>query len=166
MKIVKVILENFLPYYRRTEVPLQTDEGKPLILIVGENDRGKTAFLNALEWCLYGFDGNPPQTRSKRRSAINRKAVTEGDGETSVTIEFTHHGTVYRVRRYIKFGQVDDPDDREPGESAVIVERPIPSDDRVDRVYGNSEPFYGNLITPRTDPREAVPIHLHYSRER
>lgn len=124
MKIVKVILENFLPYYGRTEVPLQTDEDKPLILMVGENDRGKTAFLNALQWCLYGFDGNPPQTRTKRRSAINRKAVTEGDGETSVTIEFTHHGTVYRVRRYIKFEQVDDPDDREPGESAVVVERP------------------------------------------
>ena len=124
MKIVKVTLKNFLPYYGETEVPLQTDEDRPLILMVGENDRGKTAFLNALQWCLYGFDGNPPQTRAKRRSAINRKAVTEGDGETSVTIEFTHHGTVYRVRRYIKFEQVDDPDDRQPEESAVIVERP------------------------------------------
>jgi DNA sulfur modification protein DndD len=124
MKIVKVILKNFLPYYGETEVLVQTEEDKPLILMVGENDRGKTAFLNALEWCLYGFDGNPPQIRAKRRSAINRKAVIEEDGETSVTIEFTHHGTVYRVQRYIKFEQVDDPDDREPGESAVIVERP------------------------------------------
>lgn len=124
MKIVKVTLKNFLPYYGEVEVPLQTEEDQPLILMVGENDRGKTAFLNALQWCLYGFDGNPPQTREKRRSAINRRAVTEGDGETNVTIEFTHHGTVYRVRRYIKFEQVDDPDDREPGESAVIVERP------------------------------------------
>ena len=42
----------------------------------------------------------------------------------------------------------------------------IPSDDRVDRVYGNSEPFYGNLVTPGADPREAVPIQLHCSRER
>ncbi|QLG62020.1 AAA family ATPase [Halorarum salinum] len=124
MKIVNVTLKNFLPYYGEIEVPLQTDTDAPLILMVGENDRGKTAFLNALQWCLYGFDGNPPEKRAKRRSAINRRAATEGDGETSVTVEFTHHGTVHRIRRYITFEGVDDPDDREPGDSAVIVERP------------------------------------------
>lgn len=124
MKIVNVTLKNFSPYYGEIEVPLQPEADAPLILMVGDNDRGKTAFLNALRWCLYGFEGNPPQKRKKRRGAINRRAVTEGDGETSVTIEFTHHGAVYRIHRYITFEQVDDSDDRQPDESEVIVERP------------------------------------------
>ena len=54
MKILKVDLENFGPYYGVQEIDLSTSKSARIVLIHGENMRGKTTILNAIKWCLYG----------------------------------------------------------------------------------------------------------------
>lgn len=124
MRILEVTLKNFRPFYDEVNIPLNIEEDKPLIFIIGKNDRGKTAFLEALKFCLYGYDGSFQQINTKWRRAINRRAATEGDGETRVTVEFIDNDTVYRISRFIEFEQVDDPDEREPERSEVTVTIP------------------------------------------
>lgn len=52
MKIDRVILQNIGVYVNRNEFDLQTD--KPIVLIGGMNGRGKTTFLDAIMFALYG----------------------------------------------------------------------------------------------------------------
>lgn len=52
MKIDKVILQNIGVYANRNEIDLQSD--KPIVLIGGMNGRGKTTFLDAIMFALYG----------------------------------------------------------------------------------------------------------------
>jgi len=129
MKVTKVTIRNFMPFYKEVPVNLQTDSEAPLVLIGGKNDRGKTAFFNALKFGLYGFEGSNADKARKRRRVINRQAAVDGLQETSVTIEFTHNETVYELKRVIEFDQVDDPDERESDGSYVEVTKPSVSED-------------------------------------
>ena len=54
MKIRSLEMENFGPYYGVQRVDLSTTKGAHIVLIHGENMRGKTTILNAIKWCLYG----------------------------------------------------------------------------------------------------------------
>jgi len=54
MKINKITLHNFRQYYDTNIVDLSTNDNQNLILIGGKNGFGKTNFLLALVWCLYG----------------------------------------------------------------------------------------------------------------
>lgn len=54
MKIKSITLENFGPYYGVQHVDLTTDSVAPIVLVYGENMRGKTSFLRAIRWALYG----------------------------------------------------------------------------------------------------------------
>jgi len=128
MKVQRAIVKNFMPFYEEVTIPLQTSSDSPLILMGAKNDRGKTAFFTAMRFCLYGFEGGNTEKSEKRRQVINRKAAVEGLEETSVTLEFTHNGTVYEIERVIKFNQVDDPDDRDWESCTVTVRKPSVSE--------------------------------------
>lgn len=128
MKVTRATVKNFMPFYREVSVDVKTSNDSPLVLMGAKNDRGKTAFFTAMRFCLYGFDGGNTEISEKRRQVINRKAAVEGLGETSVTLEFTHNGTVYEIERVIEFDQVDDPDDRDWDSCYVTVRKPSVSE--------------------------------------
>jgi DNA sulfur modification protein DndD len=56
-------LENWGPFRGVHDISLGTDDGAPVVLIFGENGKGKTSFAKALRWCLYGDQSsiNPSQ---------------------------------------------------------------------------------------------------------
>lgn len=54
MKILSLEVENFGPYFGVQSIDLATTKTARIILIHGENMRGKTTILNAIKWCLYG----------------------------------------------------------------------------------------------------------------
>jgi DNA sulfur modification protein DndD len=54
MKIDKISLNNFRQYYGNITVDLQTRASQNIIVIGGKNGYGKTNFLIALVWTLYG----------------------------------------------------------------------------------------------------------------
>ena len=61
MLIEKIILNNYRLYEGENTVRFEFDENKNIYLICGENGFGKTTFLHALLWCLYGrFVGDIP----------------------------------------------------------------------------------------------------------
>ncbi len=94
MRIRRILIENFRPFYGRQELDLTTvDEEKNILVIVGENGRGKTSFLNAIEWVLYG-------TKPRRRLALfNRSARKEKGAVVSVELSFEHGDANYRICR-------------------------------------------------------------------
>lgn len=128
MRVTEAVVKNFMPFYGEVPVDLQTSSDSPLVLIGAKNDRGKTAFFTAMRFCLYGFEGSNAEKSEQRRKVINRKAVVEGSGETSVTLKFTHGGTAYEIKRVIEFDQVDDPKDRDWKSCYVTVTKPSVSE--------------------------------------
>jgi DNA sulfur modification protein DndD len=157
MKVVQVVIKNFMPFYEEVPINLHTRMYNPFILFGVKNDRGKTAIFTALKFCLYGFEGNPPEKSTKRRQVINRQAAVDGFEETSVTIEFTHNDTVYEIERVITFDQADNPDDRDYNDCYVTVRKPGVSEgkktviDRGDRNKKYNEFINGILPKSASD---------------
>ncbi len=123
MKIISVTFNNYKPYHSEVTIDLETEDDKPLVLVEGQNDRGKSAFYSGLKFCFYGFEGTRAEVHEQQRLAINRKAAKDGMGETSVTVEFLHDDDLYEIERVITFDQVDDPDERSPNDSYVTVKK-------------------------------------------
>jgi len=108
MKITEITLRNFKPFYGEVTFNPTTEPGKPLLLMRGKNDAGKTSFHSAFRFCLYG-----PEDNSEKNSLINRTAAREGDGEAGVVISFEHADEIFTVERMVEFSQVDSADDRQ-----------------------------------------------------
>ena len=60
-------MENYRPYRKPFEINFaygdQAHDGKNLTIIVGGNDFGKTNFLNAISWCIYGEEPYKESTK-------------------------------------------------------------------------------------------------------
>ncbi len=53
MKLNSIFLKNFRGFRSGTTVQLKDG----INLVLGENGRGKSSLLNAVEWCLFGSGG-------------------------------------------------------------------------------------------------------------
>jgi len=116
MMLEKAEIENFRPFHDTVPISFNTTEDSPITLIRGRNDRGKTAFLRAITYCLYGFDD-----RETRDSCINRQAAVQGDGQTQVSVTFRHEGRRYRIERAFEFEGVDDAGKREAKDDPTVT---------------------------------------------
>ena len=67
MKIKSLKMENYRPYRKPFEINFaygdEAHDGKNLTIIVGGNDFGKTNFLNAVSWCIYGEEPYKDSTK-------------------------------------------------------------------------------------------------------
>ena len=117
MKIQRIIIENFQPYYGDNNV-LEFSEG--LNLVLGEGGKGKSKLFNAFYWVLFGriyiteigwveTDSLPARfknIRLQRHEFINEKALSEacpGDAvRCSVHIDILDDGgNLYEIERSI-----------------------------------------------------------------
>lgn len=73
MKINKVLLKNFCQYHGEISVNLGVDRDQNVILISGRNGFGKTNFLRAVMWCLYGEQMMEVNDLRKRNSSSYTK---------------------------------------------------------------------------------------------
>ena len=55
MYLEKIIMTDFMPYIGTQEVDFTVDENAPIILIEGENNRGKSSLFAAIRWSLARF---------------------------------------------------------------------------------------------------------------
>lgn len=108
MKITEITLRNFKPFYGEVTINPTTDPGKPILLMRGKNDAGKTSFHSAFRFCLYG-----PEDTEEKHSLINRTAASEADGKAGVIMSFEHGQEIFTVERMVEFSQVDSADDRQ-----------------------------------------------------
>jgi len=73
--------------------------GAPLIILYGENHRGKSSTLNAIEWCLFGSECLGKKTGIRERidwEVANRNA---GRGDVRVRATFSGSDGLYVVER-------------------------------------------------------------------
>ncbi|WP_336326491.1 AAA family ATPase [Halovenus sp. HT40] len=121
MHLNSVTLKNFKPFHQ--ENPIRFEDERGVTLFGAKNDRGKTAFLEAIKFCLYDFTSDDEGSREQKRDqCINRKAVTEDDGETFVSLNFDHNGGEYTIKRVLEFSEVDNQTAREAENHYVTVE--------------------------------------------
>jgi DNA sulfur modification protein DndD len=100
MKIRKVRLNNFRPFYGEQELDFALDTDRNVTLIHAENEFGKTSILSSILWCLYhqvtaGFE--------QRDRIINDDAYAEGAMSARVEVEFEYNDQIYLVQREFNF---------------------------------------------------------------
>lgn len=106
MRISTLTLKNFRCYYGQHEpIDLSTTPTANVVLVFGENMKGKTSLLQAIRWCLYG-EARDRQGRhiplvdpETKEQLLSRTAESDGDYSLSVQVEFEHEGQQYRLTR-------------------------------------------------------------------
>lgn len=99
MKLHKLTCYNFMPYKGRVEIDFPRDDSRNVMIIFGDNMRGKTSLLNALRWGFYeravGRHSRPIQLQE----IVNKDATLEDDWRLEVFIQFDANGHQYDLRR-------------------------------------------------------------------
>ena len=54
MKLHSLTARNFMPYKGEMELTFPQDEQRNVMIVFGDNMRGKTSILNAIRWAFYG----------------------------------------------------------------------------------------------------------------
>lgn len=99
MYLQNLKMTDFMPYAGTQEVDLRCDPDHPVILIKGENNRGKSSLFAALRWCLYG------KAISRRGNIIpdfellNDNAFSENRDSFEVQLEFTNDDKTFLLTR-------------------------------------------------------------------
>ena len=161
LRIERVEITNFV-CFDHIEFSPSTNKRKPLTVIRAENGSGKTTFLRAIRWGMYGEKGLPGNSS---RFSLHPAAWTPGEGgiETKVSILFetdgssrnhaegTSNSTKYELRRTVttlgrKPATQQDPDFRRVNEEAQLLIKQsdgswIPHEHGVDRVIDELLPF-------------------------
>jgi len=110
MKFEKLILENFASYYGQHIFDFNTDQEKPVVIIVGNNGYGKTSMFQGINWALYGEDYEKDLRKYKNRNIldyINEAAVREAiqankNINISATLYFSHNGSKYYMTQLVE----------------------------------------------------------------
>ncbi len=101
MRIKKIELNNFRIYKDKNIIDILPDSNRNIIIISGKNGYGKTTFLMALVWCLYGkqmqevdvlYDKEISDQGGYSKyisNSLNRLAKLDGETKFSASIVFT-----------------------------------------------------------------------------
>lgn len=99
MKLHHLTMQNFMPYKAKTRVDFPRDEFRNIMLVFGDNMRGKTSLLNALRWAFYGRALGRHSQEIPTQNLLNKDAAAQNDWTFDVQVEFESDGHVYDLRR-------------------------------------------------------------------
>lgn len=99
MKILSVAMTNFMPYKGECCIDFPTDEHRNVMIVFGDNMRGKTSFLNALRWGFYGRAYGRHLREIPLNDLLNKDAASAGDYCMEVRIRFEADGHSYSLHR-------------------------------------------------------------------
>ncbi len=100
MHLTEISVRNFGPYFG--EQSLKFGEEQPIVVVHGENMRGKTSLLNAVRWSLYGRALNRFGKQMLLRDLVNWDASDSGDWTMSVKLGFSVDSSTFRLTRQIQ----------------------------------------------------------------
>lgn len=100
MRLQSITLTNFRQFHGVQEFDLSSNSIKPVSLLFGANGAGKTTFLNAFTWALYGTMSEDVEHQDRMVSDGVWRALASGDSvEVAVDVRFDHEGQNFHVRR-------------------------------------------------------------------
>ncbi len=91
-----------MPYKGEQKIFFPTSSAQNVMLIFGDNMRGKTSFLNTIRWCFYGKALGRHLNDIPNADIINVDAAKEGDWNVAVFLKFESSGDEYDLRRVMK----------------------------------------------------------------
>jgi len=99
MKLTSLTVENFMPYKGETTLAFPQDPMRNVMVIFGDNMRGKTSLLNALRWVFYGRAQGRHLRELPLHELHNKEAALEGSWTMEVSVRFEAEGHRYDLRR-------------------------------------------------------------------
>lgn len=99
MKLVKLTMNNFMPYKGINTVEFSTDDARNIMLVLGDNMRGKTSLMNAIRWGFYDKAVGRHSRLIHLQDIINKDAAAEDNWKVEVHIVFEDEGHTYELRR-------------------------------------------------------------------
>ncbi|ABV87632.1 AAA family ATPase [Shewanella pealeana] len=101
MKLQEIVINNFMPYKGEQIVQFPQHETQNVMLLYGDNMRGKTSFLNSIRWGFYGLAVGRHLRTIPRVNLVNIEAASVDDWSMSILLKFTHEEKSYELRRKI-----------------------------------------------------------------
>jgi DNA sulfur modification protein DndD len=99
MIIRSVEMLNFMPYVGEQKVSFDTSKEHPVVLIYGENNRGKSSLFSAIKWSMYGEHIDRTGRKTPEENILNDSAFDAGERTFSVTIALESDGDSYLIQR-------------------------------------------------------------------
>jgi len=99
MIIRSVEMLNFMPYVGEQKVSFDTSKEHPVVLIYGENNRGKSSLFSAIKWSLYGEHIDRTGRKTPEENILNDSAFDAGVRTFAVTIALESDGDSYLIQR-------------------------------------------------------------------
>lgn len=99
MYLEKIVMTDFMPYIGTQEVDFSVSPGAPIILIEGENNRGKSSLFAAIRWCLYGRALDRSSKTVQDQFLLNDNAFDLGRDNFEVQLSFSNNNDNYLLTR-------------------------------------------------------------------
>lgn len=91
-----------MPYKGQQQVTFPQHDTQNVLLLFGDNMRGKTSFLNAIRWGFYGNAVGRHLRKISRLNLVNIEAATENDWTMSIALKFSDGANEYELQRHIE----------------------------------------------------------------
>ena len=141
MRLRRLTVENFGPYVGKQEIDLDVPPSSPIILIHGENGRGKTSIYNAIRWCLYRSTTDRRARERSTHSLMSYEALDAGEFFMTVILEFEHDGAEYRLERHVQAN-------RRPASDAALTFSVFMRRDGIVMASEDVEDHIANILHP------------------
>jgi DNA sulfur modification protein DndD len=99
LKLLSLEMNNFQPYKGQQGISFPTDSARKVMLVFGDNMRGKTSLLNAIRWALYGKTLDRLSREIPLFDLVNSEAREAGDFTLSVKLRFEVGDAEYELYR-------------------------------------------------------------------
>lgn len=99
MKLHQITMSNFMPYKQKARIDFPKKDFQNIMLVFGDNMRGKTSILNGLRWGFYGRALGRHSQEIPTHEILNKDAIADEDWAFEVHIEYEANGHTYDLRR-------------------------------------------------------------------
>ncbi|WP_414899728.1 AAA family ATPase [Sphingomonas flavalba] len=99
MKLHQLVATNFMPYRETITVDFPTEDHRNVMIVLGDNMRGKTSLMNALRWGFYGRAVGRHSRPIALHDIVNKDGARVDDWRVEVFLKFEANGHDYELRR-------------------------------------------------------------------
>lgn len=122
LRLQRLELENFGPYKGTQEFKFPAGDG--VVVVYGENRRGKTSLLNAIRFALFGQVVTRGSRALPYHKVLNSEAKSNGERRFQVSLDFAFEGASYSLVRSTEMRPgIANPSSSDDFKTAVFLKR-------------------------------------------